>query len=68
MLQNTMRFAPFTWTYDGLEADYAESQLDKTRNTWAEVDDFNWLNPLKHSPNWSILPEEERATEWGEAK
>ena len=51
-----------------MEADYAESQLDKTRNTWAEVDDFNWLNPLKHSPNWSILPEEERATEWGEAK
>lgn len=28
-------------------------------NQWDRVDDFKWLK-ADHSPNWSVLPEEER--------
>lgn len=31
-------------------------------NHWDQVDDFKWLK-AEHSPNWSILPEEERLKE-----
>jgi len=32
------------------------------QNHWDQVDDFKWLK-AEHSPNWSILPEEERLKE-----
>ncbi|KAB8293204.1 hypothetical protein EYC80_007544 [Monilinia laxa] len=32
------------------------------KNQWDQVDDFKWLK-VEHSPNWSILPEEERLKE-----
>ncbi|XP_072312216.1 tubulin-specific chaperone C [Eucyclogobius newberryi] len=57
-------FAPFTWSYPGLERDYAASGLDQTRNNWSAVDDFNWLAADTPSPNWSVIPEEERRTTW----
>jgi len=28
-------------------------------NQWDQVDDFKWLK-ADHSPNWKLLPEEER--------
>lgn len=31
-------------------------------NKWAQVADFKWLK-VAHSPNWSILPVEERVDE-----
>ena len=31
-------------------------------NQWDQVDDFKWLK-AEHSPNWSILPEEQRLKE-----
>ncbi len=33
-----------------------------TQNLWDQVDDFKWLK-AEHSPNWSILPTEERLNE-----
>ena len=53
------------WQYDGLDQDYKESELDRGINNWADVDDFKWLNPTKPSPNWAILPDQERVTDWG---
>lgn len=35
---------------------------DPTKNQWDQVDDFKWLK-ADHSPNWAILPEEERLSE-----
>ncbi len=35
---------------------------EQQRNQWDQVDDFKWLK-MDHSPNWSILPEEERLPE-----
>ncbi|KAK1829401.1 tubulin binding cofactor C-domain-containing protein [Podospora conica] len=47
-----MRFAPAPRCY------LSEAQ-DDASNQWDQVDDFKWLK-TEHSPNWSILPEEER--------
>lgn len=35
---------------------------DPSKNQWDQVDDFKWLKAEK-SPNWSVLPEEERLAE-----
>jgi len=36
-----------------------ETALDQETEKWANVEDFNWLK-LQRSPNWSIVPENER--------
>ncbi len=53
-------FAPYTWDYDEIEEHYAMSGLDKMRNNWNDVDDFNWLASDVHSPNWCILEDVKR--------
>ncbi|KAI3914674.1 hypothetical protein MKW92_011348 [Papaver armeniacum] len=47
---NSVRFAPICY-----------SSLDEETGNWANVDDFKWLRAVQ-SPNWSILPEEERVS------
>lgn len=59
-------FAPFTWTYSNLDADFTVSGLDRNRNNWDQVDDFNWLAAGTPSPNWTIIPENDRKTSWDE--
>lgn len=54
-----VRFAPYSLSYDGIEKDLKDSNLDEETGNWANVDDFKWLRAV-HSPNWSILPESER--------
>lgn len=57
-------FAPYTWSYPGIERDFEASGLDRNSNNWNLVDDFNWLAIDKPSPNWSVIPEQERITCW----
>ncbi|XP_054991251.1 tubulin-specific chaperone C [Sorex araneus] len=59
-----IQFAPFTWSYPGMDKDFEASGLDRSKNHWNDVDDFNWLARDEASPNWSILPEEERVRQW----
>ncbi|XP_038616767.1 tubulin-specific chaperone C [Tachyglossus aculeatus] len=59
-----LRLAPYAWTYPGLDDDFAGSGLDRDANNWTQVDDFNWLVQGEPSPNWSVLPEDERITQW----
>ncbi|XP_069624670.1 tubulin-specific chaperone C [Ranitomeya imitator] len=59
-----LRFAPFTWSYPSIQQDYQRAGLDQNRNNWDQVDDFNWLAMDVRSPNWSIIPAEERITQW----
>ncbi|RUS76915.1 hypothetical protein EGW08_015318 [Elysia chlorotica] len=59
-----VKFAPYNWTYETLEEDYASTGLSKQRNNWDMVDDFNWLVTGVHSPNWSIIPTADRITAW----
>ncbi|XP_037700753.1 tubulin-specific chaperone C [Choloepus didactylus] len=55
-----IRLAPYTWSYPGIDKDFEDSGLDRNKNNWKDIDDFNWLAQGVASPNWSILPEEER--------
>lgn len=56
---NGVRFAPYCLDYGGIEEDLKMAGLEEDTESWANVDDFLWLRAL-HSPNWSILPPEER--------
>ncbi|XP_069811037.1 tubulin-specific chaperone C [Dendropsophus ebraccatus] len=59
-----LHFAPFTWSYPNIQQDYELAGLDQSRNNWDQVDDFNWLAMGAKSPNWNIIPEEDRITHW----
>lgn len=61
-----LKFAPYAWSYPKLPQHFEESKLAlKTIGdfNWQAIDDFNWLNQQKSSPNWSFMTEEERR-EW----
>ena len=59
-----VRFAPYNVQYPLLSEHYAMSGLDLAVNNWYDVDDFNWLAMNTPSPNWRVLEEENRKTEW----
>merc|ERR1712142_402528 len=63
---SSVSFAPYNLEYPGLNEDYATSGLDKTRNNWSAVDDFNFLAMGSASPNWRVLEESERIVNWME--
>ncbi|RKF64827.1 Tubulin-specific chaperone C [Erysiphe neolycopersici] len=52
---NNIQFAP-------LPKCYLDPSQDLSANKWDQVEDFNWQK-TEHSPNWRILPEEERLGE-----
>ncbi|KQJ99892.1 tubulin-folding cofactor C [Brachypodium distachyon] len=54
-----VRFAPHALKYEGIEKDLRDSGLEEDTGNWANVDDFKWLRAVQ-SPNWSLIPEEER--------
>uniref|UniRef100_A0ACD5ZD77 Uncharacterized protein n=1 Tax=Avena sativa TaxID=4498 RepID=A0ACD5ZD77_AVESA len=54
-----VRFAPHALRYVGIEEDLRDSGLEEDTGNWANVDDFKWLRAVQ-SPNWSLVPEEER--------
>lgn len=54
-----VRFAPYCLSYKGIEEELRETTLDEETENWANVDDFLWLRAVQ-SPNWSVLPENER--------
>ncbi|XP_009593306.1 tubulin-folding cofactor C [Nicotiana tomentosiformis] len=56
---NGVRFAPYCLKYDGIEKNLEEANLGEETGNWSNVDDFKWLRAVQ-SPNWSILPENER--------
>lgn len=58
-----VKFAPYDWTYEGQDEDFKAAGLDRNVNHWNEVGDFNWLAADKASPNWQILPEDQRRTD-----
>ncbi|MED6174587.1 hypothetical protein PIB30_070409 [Stylosanthes scabra] len=56
---NGVRFAPYCLHYGGIEEDLRGAGLDAETGNWGNVDDFKWLRAVQ-SPNWSILPENDR--------
>ncbi|XP_061481328.1 tubulin-specific chaperone C [Rhineura floridana] len=60
----SVSFAPYTWSYAGIDADFETSRLDRSRDNWSQVDDFNWLARNQPSPNWRVIPDHERIMDW----
>ncbi|XP_042490398.1 tubulin-folding cofactor C [Macadamia integrifolia] len=58
---SSVRFAPYHLSYEGLDKDLQDSGLAGDSGNWGNVDDFRWLRAVQ-SPNWSILPEDERVS------
>ncbi|OMO56127.1 hypothetical protein CCACVL1_26753 [Corchorus capsularis] len=56
---NDVRFAPYCLDYEGIELDLEKAGLSEESGNWGNVDDFKWLRAVQ-SPNWFILPENER--------
>lgn len=54
-----VRFAPYRLHYRGIERDLEDAALGEETGNWSKVDDFKWLRAAQ-SPNWSVLPENER--------
>lgn len=61
---NEIKLAPYNWSYEKIEQDFENSGLNQSVNNWQCVDDFNWLNVEKHSPNWSVLSEKDIIKHW----
>ena len=59
-----VEFGPYNWTYPNIEEHYKLSGLDKTRNSWNDIDDFNWLAADKHSPNWKLVSDDKMSPKW----
>ncbi|KAG7159627.1 tubulin-specific chaperone C-like isoform X1 [Homarus americanus] len=59
-----VQFAPYTLRYPELEDHYCQSGLDLNINQWDKIDDFHWLSESEISPNWSVIPEDERLENW----
>lgn len=45
--------------FSQIPENYMTASEEPIQNHWDQVDDFKWLK-AEHSPNWSILPEEQR--------
>ncbi|CAM6021432.1 unnamed protein product [Sphagnum balticum] len=54
-----VRFAPYTFHYSGIEKDLQAANLMEETGLWESVDDFRWLQVVQ-SPNWSVLPSDQR--------
>mmetsp|Transcript_37368 Transcript_37368/g.62898 ORF Transcript_37368/g.62898 Transcript_37368/m.62898 type:complete len:440 (+) Transcript_37368:188-1507(+) len=54
-----VRFAPYNMYYTGLRTHKRAAGLAEANDLWQQVHDFGWLRAT-HSPNWSVLPLEER--------
>ena len=57
-------FAPFNWKYEALESDFQIAGLNPLENNWSLVNDFNWLKTDEPSPNWFVIPEDQRKDKW----
>lgn len=56
--------APYNWRYENIDQHFLDAGLDKQVNNWRCVDDFNWLNAERHSPNWREMEQEKRVVVW----
>jgi len=55
-----IKFAPYNWNHARSEELHRLAEIDVHLERFDCVDDFNWLAFSTPSPNWTIIPEEER--------
>lgn len=56
--------APFNYSYENINDDFAKAGLDTTKNNWGDLADFNWLSNDVVSPNWKRISPELRIENW----
>lgn len=58
---SALAFAPNVFEYPHLEPDLVQAKLERAKENdlWQHVHDFRWLRQ-QQSPNWSIIPTDER--------
>lgn len=61
---SSVRFAPYNLSYTHLDKHFELAELNSQLNRWQQVNDFNWLAADVPSPNWSVIPEDERVANW----
>ncbi|CAM6025899.1 unnamed protein product [Sphagnum balticum] len=54
-----VHFAPYTFHYSSIEKDLQAANLMEETGLWESVDDFRWLQAVQ-SPNWNVLPSDQR--------
>jgi hypothetical protein len=54
-----VRFAPYSFDFEGSRERLEGAKLGEENDLWSDVKDFGWLKSTP-SPNWSILPVEQR--------
>lgn len=54
-----IQFVFYIWSYLEIDKDFESFGLDRSKNNWNDVDDFNWLVRDMVFLNWSIFFEEE---------
>lgn len=53
-----IRVSKYHMSYTDIEDHFKVSGLDRSSNYWDNVQDFKW-HRVQHSPNWSILPNDD---------
>jgi len=64
---NQIRVGPYNLKYAGIESDFLASGLMVDKNHWDDLADFNWLSTEQRSPNWSVIPEDQKISDWNQA-
>lgn len=59
-----IQVAPYNLRYKNIKEDFEKAGLNMNTNNWDDLNDFNWLNADKKSPNWSIMDDNERVASW----
>mmetsp|Transcript_30190 Transcript_30190/g.48749 ORF Transcript_30190/g.48749 Transcript_30190/m.48749 type:complete len:135 (+) Transcript_30190:709-1113(+) len=54
----SLQFSSYNFEYTKRLKHFKDAGLDQSDNKWSSVEDFKWLKS-QHSPNWSIMPEDE---------
>lgn len=61
---SAIRTAPYNLLYEDLEKHFNVSLLNRNKNNWEHLDDFDWLAPDIPSPNWSMIDPKLRVNNW----
>lgn len=55
-----LQFAPLTLNSTLVKKSFEMSNFVESNNNWKVINDFDWLSSYEPSPNWHVIPEEER--------
>ena len=63
-----IHMATNNFSYPEHEKDLIEAGLDANFNNWMNIGDFNWLSSDEPSPNWRVMEESRKISDWNQFK